>query len=270
MIYSGQIIPDLPKDVLKNPEFLRRIARDRIFSTFWNANALAGAMLLLLPLSLTFLWRLTPKVRFSIRLGFVLILGGCGLATLYWTGSKAGWLIALAVGLIALGHSRLQLKWRCWLIGGILMLGILGFVFKYASFFHQERNSVGARFGYWRAAEIIIRTHPLFGTGPGTFQIPFERIRRPTDEPAKLVHNDYLEQGCDSGILGMICYIWMTVWFMYFLYRYRVKRGPLRWLNFAVLLGVFGVCLQSAVDCHLYVPALAWPMFFMFGWLMGL
>jgi O-antigen ligase len=86
---------------------------------------------------------------------------------------------------------------------------------------------------------------------------------------ARLVHNDYLEQGCDSGIPGMICYSGMTIWFLYFLYRYRIRKGSLNWLNFALWLGAFGVCMQSAVDCHLYVPALSWPVFFMFGWLMG-
>ena len=270
LIYSGQLVPDLPRDVLKDPEFIKRMARDRIFSTFWNANAFAGSILLLLPLSLTFLWWLTPKVRHSVRVGFVVVLGGCGMAALFWTGSKAGWLVALAIGLIALGHSHLRTKWKYWLIGSVLVVGMLGFGFKYASFFHQERNSVGARFGYWRAAAIVIRAHPLFGTGPGTFQIPFERIKRPTDEMARLVHNDYLEQGSDSGILGMICYSGMTIWFLYYLYRYRLKRGLFTWPKFAVWLGILGVCLQSTVDCHLYVPALAWPMFFLFGWLMSM
>ena len=174
------------------------------------------------------------------------------------------------MGLMALGHSRLQMKWKCWLIGSVLMLGMFGFAFKYASFFHQERNSVGARFGYWRAAGIVMRAHPLFGTGPGTFQIPFQRIKRPTDETARLVHNDYLEQGSDSGILGLICYGGMTIWFLCYLYRYRIRMGHFDWLKLTVWLGIFGVCLQSAVDCHLYVPALSWPMFFLYGWLMSL
>jgi hypothetical protein len=270
MIVSGQLIPDLPPEVLRDPEFLRRIARDRIFSTFWNANALAGALLLLLPLSLVFLWRLTPKVRLSIRVGFVVILGGCGLACLYWTGSKAGWLVAMVTGLLALYHGPLPLKWKRCLIGGLLIAGAVGFGVKYASFFQKERNSVGARFAYWRAARTITMAHPLFGTGPGTFQIPFQRIKQPDDEMSRLVHNDYLEQGSDSGIMGLILYTGMIISFFYHLYRYSLRETPLNWLHFAVLLGLIGVCLQSLVDCHLYVPALAWPMFFLFGWMLSL
>jgi hypothetical protein len=63
-------------------------------------------MVLFLPLTLAFLWRLTPKVRKLDPVLFVLILGGCGLGCLYWSGSKAGWLVALVVGLGSLGRIR--------------------------------------------------------------------------------------------------------------------------------------------------------------------
>jgi O-antigen ligase len=267
LINSGQLISGLAPDVVRDPEFQRRIARDRIFATFWNANALAGALLLLLPLSLVFLWGLTPKVRLVLRLGFVLVLGGCGVACLYWTGSKAGWLIALVLGLAALGHTALPLRWKWWLIGGLLVVGMAGFAIKYASFFQKERNSVGARFGYWRGARIIMEAHPVWGTGPGTFQTPFALVKRPTDEMSRLVHNDYLEQGCDSGVFGLISYTFVIVSFLYFLYRYRFRQRAVNWLYFAIWIGLLGLCLQSAVDCHLYVPALSWPMFFFLGWL---
>jgi O-antigen ligase len=110
----------------------------------------------------------------------------------------------------------------------------------------------------------------LFGTGPGTFQIPYEQIKRPKDEMARLVHNDYLEQATDSGILGMVSYTGMILAFLYWLYRYRIKKVPLDWLYFAIWLGLCGLCLHSMVEFHLYIPALAWPMFFLFGWLLSL
>jgi hypothetical protein len=255
--------------LLTDPEYLRRLASDRIFGTFGGyANSLAGGILLLLPLTMVFVWRLTPKVRHPIRVLFVLILGGCGLGCLYWSGSKAGWLVALVVGLVALGHSALPLKWRRWLIAGVLILGVAGFAYKYAGFFHKERNSVGARFVYWRAALIVTKDHPLLGTGPGTFQIPFARIKQPTDEMARLCHNDYLEQASDSGIFGFVSYTAMIVAFIFILYRYSSNNRPMDWLYFAVWLGILGLCLHSLVEFHLYVPALAWPMFFVCGWLM--
>jgi hypothetical protein len=256
--------------MLANPDYLKRIASNRIFGTFGGyPNGLAGGLILFLPLTLVFLWRLTPKVRISIRVLFLLLLGGCGLSCLYWSGSKAGWLVALVVGMVALGHSALPLKWRRWLICGVLVAGTVGFAIKYASFFQKERNSVGARFGYWRAALIITDLHPVLGTGPGTFQVPYGEIRRPADEPVKLCHNDYLEQAADSGILGFLSYSVTILALLAYLYRYRINKTALDWLDFSIWIGVFGICLHSVVEYHLYVPALAWPMFFLTGWLMS-
>jgi hypothetical protein len=270
LVAASPLIAGLNSKMLADPDYLKRLASDRIFGTFGGyANSLAGGLVLLLPLTLVFLWRLTPKVRDPIRISFVLILGGCGLGCLYWSGSKAGWLVGLVVGLVALGHSALPLKWRRWLIGGVLIVGAADFAYKYAGFFQKERNSVGARFAYWRAALIVIRHYPWTGTGPGTFQIPYAQIKHPADEMARLCHNDYLEQASDSGVFGFISYASMVLTFIWLLYRYSIKNSPLNWFDFAVWLGVFGLCLHSFVEFHLYVPALAWPMFFLCGWLMS-
>jgi O-antigen ligase len=171
------------------------------------------------------------------------------------------------VGVAALGHSALPLRWRRWLIYGLLVVGTAAFVVKYASFFQKERNSVGARFAYWRAALIVVDHHPMLGTGPGTFQIPYAQYKHPDDEMAKLCHNDYLEQASDSGLFGFLSYLAMIFALLFLLYRYSTRESPLDWLNYAIWLGVFGICLHSLVEYHLYVPALAWPLFFLFGWL---
>jgi hypothetical protein len=270
MLKESPEILGVDPQMLADPEYWKRIASNRIWGTFGGyPNGLAGGLLLFLPLTLVFLWRLTPKVRDSIRVLFVLILGGCGVGCLYWSGSKAGGLVALVVGLAALAHSALPLKWRRWLICGLLIAGVAGFAVKYAGFFQKERNSVGARFGYWRAALIIIDRHPMLGTGPGTFQIPYGQIKRPGDEMARLCHNDYLEQATDSGVLGFLSYSAMILILLARLYRYSVNKMPLDWLNYSIWLGVFGLCLHSFVEFHLYVPALAWPLFFLCGWLVS-
>jgi len=199
----------------------------------------------------------------------VVVLGVTGLACLYWSGSKAGWLVALAIGLVALGHSVVPLKWKRGLICCVLAVGVLAFAVKYASFFQKEHNSVGARFAYWRAALLVIKAHPLMGTGPGTFQVPYRQLKRPDDEPTRLCHNDYLEQASDSGFLGLITYSGMILVILHALYRYSSCEKHREWLPFAVWLGVFGLCLHSMVEFHLYIPALAWTEFFLMGLLAG-
>jgi hypothetical protein len=259
----------LPSSILNNPDYQKRIASNRIFSTFSNPDAFAGAILLFLPLTLVFLWQITPKVRIGIRWAFVAILGGCGLACLYWSGSKGGWLVTLVVAIIALGHSTLSLKWKRILIYGVLILGIVGFGVRNAAFFHKQKNSVGARFAYWKVGLRIVAKDPLLGTGPGTFSVPYGQLKRPDDEMARLCHNDYLEQACDSGIPGFAIYAGMIAGYLLWLYRYRAKAIQGYSSYFMAWLGMMGLCLHSLVEYHLYIPSLAWPMFFLLGWAMN-
>jgi O-antigen ligase len=256
----------LPPGILDDPAYLRRIASSRIFATFsGNPDALAGGIELLLPVTLVFLWQITPKVRLSMRWAFVAILGGCGLTCLYWSGSKAGWLVTLVVGMVALCHSTLPIKWKRALICGVFILGLAGFGIRYAASVEKQKVSVSTRFTYWRSALQIAAQHPVLGAGPGTFQVLYKHMMRPEDDFARLCHNDYLEQACDSGVPGFIIYTVMIVGYLSRLYRYRVRRMQGCNIYFAVWLGMLGLCLHSTVDYHLYIPALAWPMFFLMG-----
>jgi hypothetical protein len=263
--YSMKGGADLPPETFTDA-YLKRIASDRIFSTFSNPDALAGGIVLLLPVTLVFLWQITAKVRAAIRWAFVAILGGCGLACLYWSGSKAGWLVALVMGMVALGHSTLSLKWKRILICGVLVLGVAGFGVRYAASYKKQKVSVVTRFVYWRAAIEIAAKHPMLGTGPGTFPVPYAQIKRPADDFARLCHNDYLEQACDSGMPGFVVYTAMIIGYLSRLYRYRARNIQGFSCFYMVWLGMTGLCLQSMVEYHLYIPALAWPACFLMGW----
>lgn len=267
-IYSLQQTNSLTPE-MKDPDFMKRVASPRIFATFSSPDAFAGAIELLLPVTLVFLWQLTPKIPPRPRWLFVAILGGVGLACLYWSGSRAGWLVTLLAGLIALARSTLSAKWKRGLICGALVLGAAGFAVKNSAFFKKDKNSVGSRFAYWRVACQVIREHPILGTGPGTFEVPYKKMKQPDDEATRLCHNDYLEQASDSGIPAAVIYAGMIVGSLTWTYRYRVKKSPGLSLEFAVWLGLATLAIHSLVDYHLYMPALGWPMFFLLGFMLN-
>ena len=131
-----------------------------------------------------------------------------GSAAFFWTGSKLGWLIGMAVG----GAVLFRLKWPARLkLGGIdsaavVVVGLGIFAVRFIIILPPAPPAPGARFDYWRAAVQTTLTHPLFGTGPGTFQRPYAQIKSPDAEMARLAHNDYLEQFSDSGIVGGVFY----------------------------------------------------------------
>jgi len=81
----------------------------------------------------------------------------------------------------------------------------------------------------------------------------------------RLVHNNYLEQACDSGVIGFLAFITLIAGSIAVLYR--KSRIESTWLS--VWLGLLGWSLQGVVEFDLYIPALAWPAFLFFGWLFG-
>lgn len=301
--YRGELDPEVQRafntpefrQIFEAPDFQKRIQSDRVYGTVMYPNTFAGAILLLLPVSLALLRFLCRNASFVVRATLVGSLAYIGGACLVWSGSKAGWLIAMAlIGLSAFHWLR---RWQAEpaaatphrsarpatkqgepirqpamnkraVIGisvGLLAIGLAGFLFKYSDYFRRGAPSVGARFSYWNVALQIAIARPVFGTGPGTFSIPHRQLKAPEAEMARLTHNDYLEQASDSGWVGLISY---TAWIfgaLIFVYR----RGFPNELTFCLWLGCVGFALQSFVEFGLYVPALAWPAMVFLGGLVG-
>jgi O-antigen ligase len=184
-----------------------------------------------------------------------------------WSGSKLGWLVALAMG----GLWVLRLDWprrgKILLVTGVMVIGLAGFAWRFQSYFATGAKSVGARFDYWVTAVQVVQDHPVFGSGPGTFQRPYATRKAPEAEMARLVHNDYLEQFSDSGIPGGIAYLaWIglaAVWMAVILMRGKDL------LLSALAVGVLGWYLQGLGEFGLYVPALAWVAFTLTGVVLG-
>lgn len=255
-----------------SPDYLKRITSDRIFGTLFYPNTLAGALLLLLPVLLTALGQLRAFLTPAARAFLISLAGMAGLACLYWSGSKGGWLLMLLLGLLALLRVPFSRRLKTLLVAAILLAGLAGFFWKYASFFRKGATSVVARFDYWRAAAQTVRAHPWLGTGPGTFAIAYQQVKRPESEMARLAHNDYLQQASDSGIAGLLAYTGFILGALVWGFpRARTGRpaGPEYALAVAAWLGVLGWSLQSLYEFGLYIPALAWPAFTLLGWLLN-
>ncbi|HEU5396776.1 MAG TPA: O-antigen ligase family protein, partial [Verrucomicrobiae bacterium] len=227
-------------------------------------NALAGLILLLFPLSLVLIFRNTGSLRPLVRLPamvVVLLLGGLAL---YWSGSKLGWLIVVALGGLCLFRLRWPARWKVTAATAIVLLGLAVFAVRFHSYFSAGATSVGARFDYWRAALQTTVAEPLVGTGPGTFQRPYQRLKSPTAEMARLTHNDYLEQFCDSGVPGGMFYAaWVAALLLFIVRKTWVAGDP---MALAVMVGLLGWFGQGLGEFELYVPALAWTAFTLAGW----
>src|ERR1017187_2021389 len=233
------------------PEYLKRISSDRIFSTLLYPNALAGALLLLLPATLAALWQPRRLLTAAARWFLIGSVGTAGLACLYWSGSKGGWLLMLAMGIVALLRVPFSRRLKLAVVVGVLVIGLAGFFWRHAGFFQKGATSVSARFDYWRAAPETVKGKPVFGTGPGAVPVAYQKIKRPESEMARLVHNDYLEQASDSGVPGLLAYALFIVTAVAWSFPKAGKTaatGSEDWLVFSVWLGGLGWSLQSLVE----------------------
>jgi O-antigen ligase len=237
------------------PEYQKRVLSDRIFGTLFYPNALAGAIILLLPAACGFAWQHLPGFTVGARRFLATVLGLTGLACLYWSGSKGGWLIML--GLVAVGLSSLKAihKYRGQLLAALVVVGVGAFTWRYLGFFQRGATSVHARLDYWVVAVKATGQRPVLGGGPGTFGVVYPVLKRPGAEMTRLVHNDYLQQFADSGLLGGLLFGGM-IGLMVAL-RPKYKSGSEDMMHL-VGLGLAGFLVQSFGEFGFYIPALGW------------
>jgi len=250
------------------PDFLKKVASDRVYGTLFYPNALAGIIILLQPAVLFWLWRWTATLPKWIRVAVTASGALVALGSLFWSGSKAGWLIVLGQGVVALIHGQVSRRLTIMIGVALLAFGAGAFWVKNRGYFAKGATSAVARVDYWRSAWQTLREHPFVGTGPGTFVITYGRTKAPESEMARLTHNDFLQQGSDSGWMGMLLFAALVVGSIGLAFRGRQPQRP-RFAVSAIWLGILGFSAQSLVEFGLYIPASAWHYFLLLGWICG-
>lgn len=189
-----------------NPLVLTKFQKGRACGTLVYPNALAQIILLLWPVSLALAFGATRQLRPLVRLAVIALTIFLGAAAFFWSGSKLGWLLGIGLAGMVLLRLPWSKKLKVGAVATVVILGLGVFAIRFHHYFAAGATSAGARFDYWRAALQITAMHPALGTGPGTFQQPYAHLKLPGAEMARLTHNDYLEQFCDSGVVGGLAY----------------------------------------------------------------
>lgn len=287
--YAPEVIAELKHDRviistngvdIANPIILKKYAKRRVHGTLVYPNALAGIVLLLWPVTLALAVGSKRHLRPRVRVPTIALTVFLGAGALFGSGSKSGWLIALGMAAVWV----FTLDWPRHLKALALVVTLAGgltvFAVRFHDYFAAGATSVSARLDYWRAGVRIALDHPLFGTGPGTFQRPYAEIKNPQAEMARLAHNDYLEQFSDSGMVGGVVYL---AWIALMLATIGRKVWPRprvesprpddatddpeseSLVHFMLFLGLLGWFCQGFSEFELYVPALAWSAFLLTG-----
>ena len=246
-----------------NPVIIAKFAKGRVMGTLIYPNALAGIVLLLFPISLVLVVNGAKTLRPLVAVPAIGVTVALAGPAFFWSGSKFGWLIALLMVSLCLFRFHWPMKFKILALVMAVVLGLGIFALRFHNYFENGATSAAARLDYWHAAVQTACTHPLFGTGPGTFQRPYAEIKLPDAEMARLAHNDYLEQFSDSGFIGGIFYlVWIVAALIY------AGRGLWKLQNqtvLALVLGLLGWFVQGLGEFGLFIPALAWTAFAFLG-----
>jgi len=253
--------PEIAKD---NPELWNKVKTNRIFATFMNPNIFGGYIIS--SLFIVGLCVFNSK-KASISRFFYGLLIVALFYCLIKSFSKGSYLsLFLTIGLTTIIFIP-NLKKMGLILFGAIIISLVGFQIglgKHALV--TGKATWDARVGYWQAAWKIGKDYPVTGSGPGTFSVMHPRYQVEGGEGTRLVHNNYLQMWCDSGILGFISF---AVWFLGALLitmrklRRSPKNIPLKLVFLWSACTAFAV--HSLVDLDLYVISNSWPIFLLLG-----
>jgi len=275
----------------------------RAFGTFEQPNPFGGFLGLLWPVAagaaLGLGGELWVRRRGDLRniglLTLAAAAAGVGLAALYASSSRGGWIGAVgAVGVMAVFVPR-RLGWSLSAAAGaVVVVGLaLSLNLVPASITDRlasavdfigvddvrgvsitnENFAVVERLAHWQAALGMIQAHPWLGVGLGNYAAAYETYRL-LNWPNALghAHNIYLNVWAETGLFGLVTYfalwgsvVWVTI------NELRLRRG----LERGILIGLLGAWAHLSLhqlfdnlyvnNIHLTLAALLGLLAFLHG-----
>jgi putative inorganic carbon (HCO3(-)) transporter len=256
--------------------------------TFINRNYFAGYLLMVIPLSMGFLfsreanragrfmgWRhwISSLDGKTLLIGFgvmVMILG------LLFSASRMGILsLLLSFSLISL-FFRSPWKRRSFSRGSILILGLavlwaawIGLDAVINRFFTASEGLEG-RWVFWANTFQIVKDFPIFGSGLGTYLQIFPMYRSFYTPQGFVSHaeNDFLQLASEVGVVGFGL---LSVLFFYLLtkalsgIRSLSDHEPGRYIAIGGLVGILALMFHSLVERNIQVPSNAFLYTFIFA-----
>jgi len=157
-------------------------------SAMVNQNIFAGYLIMTIPLMFYY---------FSTERVSKYLLCIMSIICLLFTKSVA------AICALLIAFFIVKFKWRGVLISVfILMLGIC---------LKINEPDLLNRYLWWTSTLNIIRDNPVLGTGLGSFQYVFLKYKQP-GLGSIFAHNYYLQLGTETGIIGLLLFLIITVW----------------------------------------------------------
>ena len=107
------------------------------------------------------------------------------------------------------------------------------------------------------------------GSGAGTYKYVFPGYKSQVYRPLFYdhVHNDYLQFMCNEGIIGLLIFVMVLVFWLFAMRKgFRGRRDPyLKGMVFGIVLSVVTISVHAFVDYNLQIPANTLTLFALMG-----
>lgn len=230
----------------------------RIFSTLGQPNWLAAYLVLIIPVSLSFLFTASKKLQKITLLLFSFFL----ILALIFTGSRsgaAGLIVSLLI-FFTLNGKRLIVKNRKIFFTSIILFIILSITFGSAlmmrlgqSLTRQKTVEGGTETGQirlivWQGALNAFKKSPILGHGPETFAYSYSKFRPLAHNQTtewnffyNKAHNEFLNYLANIGLLGTLLYLAFLLTSLYQIFITSQNRSnPQAYLAKAVFCSIIG------------------------------
>lgn len=180
------ILDYIGKEKISDPFVLDYLSRRRVFFPFVTPNVLAGYLITVIPLALTF----KDKAWLFIPLALALMLT-----------KSLGALIAafLALGFYFCLTGKISRRNIVLLAGVLAATGAILFIRSGSPQHTQPAFSTIMRLSYWKETLEAIKSSPLRGVGLGNLHLSQSRY----------THNSYLQIWAETGIFGLLSLLWI-------------------------------------------------------------
>ncbi|WP_027089227.1 O-antigen ligase family protein [Thomasclavelia saccharogumia] len=237
-----QILQRLGYDHFTLKVFSRR--ENRLNSVFFNANYYA-MMIEFIIMMIGYKFFGTKNIKKQI---YYFIVAGINLFLLYMTGCRTAFIataVAVLVFLIINKNYRI-----CMLIAVICIIGCIYFAINPQQFPRVEKliDNFTVRKKIWHAAIEGIKAHPLFGQGPMTYMMIFEKYNGHATQHA---HSVYLDPVLSFGIIGITTLIPYVVDNCKRLFEVYKKRLNLRYVAL-VIACIVVILLHGLLDYTIF------------------
>jgi O-antigen ligase/Tfp pilus assembly protein PilF len=255
----------------------RNIGRQKVFGLFGNVNFFAEYLILPLPIAVSLFFASRNKIKkILLSIGIMAMVGS--LMVTFTRGSYLGFGAALIfmflLYLISRGKKFIKENKKIFIL--ILALIILStFLFALPNPLNKpgtaiskiksrisisqltKDTSLKRRKAIWGFTSLMIKDHPILGSGLGTFKYNslkyqakfFEQGNNRSLYPygfADKTHNEYLQMGVEIGLIGLGVFIWLMI--SYFNYGLKFLKRENDNYKQGVIIGLMGAVVAVLVD----------------------